>query len=121
MAKKKAAPEAQQLTFEQALEQLEASVQQLEEGELGLGESLERYQQCVGLLKQGHSQLEEATRQVEVLNQVTAEGEAVTSDFDDQELSLDEKQATRSTRRGAGKKQSAEAQETPVDDDPGLF
>ena len=36
MAKKKAAPEAQQLTFEQALEQLEASVQQLEEGELGV-------------------------------------------------------------------------------------
>jgi exodeoxyribonuclease VII small subunit len=121
MAKKKAAEEVDKLTFEEALEKLEASVQQLEDGQLGLGDSLERYQQCVALLKQCHGELEEATRQVELLSEVTAEGEAVTTDFQDNELSLDEKQATRSQRRGAGSETKNSSQDTPVDDEPGLF
>ena len=39
MADKKAAEELEKLSFEQALEKLEASVQELEDGQLGLGES----------------------------------------------------------------------------------
>ena len=121
MGEKKEADELDTLSFEQALEKLEASVQELEDGELGLGESLQRYQQCVALLKQCHGQLEEATRSVELLSEVTAEGEAVTTDFDDNELSLDEKQATRSQRRGAARKADDRSENPPVDDEPGLF
>ena len=121
MADKKVAEELEKLSFEQALEKLEASVQELEDGQLGLGESLQRYQQCVALLKRCHGQLEEATRSVELLSDVTAEGEAVTTDFEDNELSLDEKQATRSRRRGSGSEADDSSQDTPVDDEPGLF
>ena len=121
MAKKKTADGQEKLSFEQALEKLEASVQELEDGQLGLGESLECYQQCVALLKQCHGQLEEATRSVELLSEVTSEGEAVTTAFEDEELSLDEKQATRGQRRGTEKSSGDSPQDPPVDDEPGLF
>jgi len=121
MAKKKKEDGQDKLSFEQALETLEASVQELEDGQLGLGESLECYQQCVALLKQCHGQLEEATRSVELLSEVTSEGEAVTTALEDEHLSLDEKQATRGERRGAEKSSGNSSQDPPVDDEPGLF
>ncbi|MEE2685962.1 MAG: exodeoxyribonuclease VII small subunit [Planctomycetota bacterium] len=121
MAKKKKEDGQDKLSFEQALETLEASVQELEDGQLGLGESLECYQQCVALLKQCHGQLEEATRSVELLSEVTSEGEAVTTALEDEDLSLDEKQATRGERRGAEKSSGNSSQDPPVDDEPGLF
>ena len=95
MAKKK---QQEKLTFEQALEGLEQVVSQLENGQLGLSESLECYQQGVGLLKHCH---ESAERKIELLTGVDAEGNAVTEPFADEETTLEEKQATRSTRRSA--------------------
>ena len=98
MAKKK---QQEKLTFEQALEGLEQVVSQLENGQLGLSESLECYQQGVGLLKHCHEALESAVRKIELLTGVDAEGNAVTEPFADEETTLEEKQATRSTRRSA--------------------
>ena len=42
---------AETLSFEEALTSLEQIVQELEEGKLGLAESLSRYEQGVNLLK----------------------------------------------------------------------
>jgi exodeoxyribonuclease VII small subunit len=126
--KQQPAEELDEISFEDALAQLEETVHQLEEGELGLGDSLERYQQCVALLKRCHQQLEQATRQVELLRDVDDQGEAVTAPFEDEDLSLDEKQESRARRRGAaaGDTSSAdtsseESEADDVDDEPGLF
>jgi exodeoxyribonuclease VII small subunit len=73
-----------QPTFEQALAELEQAVHDLEEGRIGLAESLARYEQGVRLLKLCHGMLESAERRIEILLGVDAEGNAVTAPFDDQ-------------------------------------
>jgi exodeoxyribonuclease VII small subunit len=85
MAKKKAAT-AEKLTFEEALEGLEGVVEQLEQGQLDLTESLAQYQTGVTLLKQCHDTLKQAERRIEVLTGVDADGNAVTKPFADEEL-----------------------------------
>ena len=92
----------EELTFEQALEGLQEIVAQLENGQLGLSESLECYQRGVGLLKLCHEALAGAERKIELLTGVDAEGKPVTEVFEDQQTTLDEKQTSRSHRRSAG-------------------
>jgi exodeoxyribonuclease VII small subunit len=85
---------AQEPTFEEALEQLETIVHALEEGRLGLGESLSCYENGVKLLKRCHALLEQAERRIELVSSVDAEGRGVTEPVDDRALSLDEKAQT---------------------------
>ncbi len=89
----------QELSFEQALEQLELIVRDLEEGRIGLAESLLRYEQGVKLLKQCYGLLERAERRIELLSSADSQGRAVTEAFDDQVMSLEEKAQARSRRR----------------------
>jgi len=77
--KKKESPE--KLSFEEALDRLEQIVQELEEGELGLEESLARYEEAVGYLKRCHGLLEKAQLRVELLTGVGQDGEAQTEPF----------------------------------------
>ncbi len=86
-------------SFEQSLQRLDEIVHQLEEGQLGLGDSLERYEEAVGHLKHCQKALETAERKIELLAGVDAEGNPVTEPFDDREMTLDEKAASRSRRR----------------------
>ncbi len=92
----------EELTFEQALEGLQEIVAQLENGQLGLSESLECYQQGVGLLKHCHEALAGAERKIELLTGVDAEGKPVTEVFEDAQTTLDAKQSSRSHRRSVG-------------------
>ena len=62
----------QTLTFEKALERLEATVARLEGGELSLEESLALFEEGQGLVTFCNEQLEAAALTVE---QLTAEGE----------------------------------------------
>jgi exodeoxyribonuclease VII small subunit len=71
-------------TFEQALARLEEIVHQIEEGELGLNEALERYEEGVKLLRQSYELLERAERKIELLSGFDAEGNPVTQPFDDE-------------------------------------
>jgi exodeoxyribonuclease VII small subunit len=104
-----------QPTFEQSLERLEDIVHQLEDGKLGLSESLERYEEGVRHLKLCHQALESAERKIELLAGVDAEGNPVTEPFDDQDLTLDEKAASRTRRRSrpAQKRSDASDLENP--------
>ena len=86
-------------TFEESLAKLERSVRQLEEGKLGLSESLLCYEEGVKQLKQCYRELESAERKIELLAGVDAEGKPVTEPFDEREMTLDEKAASRSQRR----------------------
>lgn len=97
-------------TFEQALDQLEEIVHQLEEGEIGLAEALGHYEKGIGLLKQCFGLLERAERRIEVLSGVDAAGNPVTVPFADDVSTLEEKSQNRSRRRGkpSGNTQNAE-------------
>jgi exodeoxyribonuclease VII small subunit len=72
-----------ELTFEQALVRLEQIVHALEEGNIGLNEALERYEEGVKLLRQSYELLGRAERRIELLCGVDAEGNPITQPFDD--------------------------------------
>jgi exodeoxyribonuclease VII small subunit len=72
-----------QPTFEQSLKRLEEIVHALEEGELGLNEALERYEEGVKLLRQSYELLNRAERRIELLSGIDAEGNPITQPFDD--------------------------------------
>lgn len=70
----KAAPEAkapgkdaENLTFEQAVERLEAIIGRIESGEVGLEQSIREYEHGVALLKRCRAILETAEQRVEEL------------------------------------------------------
>ena len=54
-------------TFEEALQQLEQTVQKLEKGELPLEESLKLYEDGIRLSRLCHAKLEEAEGKIEML------------------------------------------------------
>ena len=68
-------------TFEDSLAALEAAVQELEEGRLGLAESLARYEESVKHLKHCYRLLESAEQKIELLTGVAADGSAQTAPF----------------------------------------
>ena len=108
-------------SFEQALVQLEQIVRQLEDGEVGLAESLAHYEQGVKLLKQCYGLLQHAERRIELVSGVDAEGNPVTQPFDDEStLALEEKAQPRNRRRikrPEAPKGGAPAPKSPQDED----
>ena len=106
-----------QPSFEEALKELEETVRLLEDGQLGLGESLARYEEGVLHLQRCQQLLKRAERKIELLSGVDAEGNPATKPFDDGELSLEEKADTRTKRRSSA--QSAAKQEDSGDIDEG--
>lgn len=69
--------------FEQALAQLEAIVEQLEQGDLSLDESLQQFERGVQLTRTCQSALKQAEQKVEILLRRTGElSEFDTANFD---------------------------------------
>ena len=122
-----------ELSFEDSLRELQKIVQQLEQGDLGLSESLDSYESGVQDLKQCYRQLAKAEQKVELLREVAEDGSSVTEPFEEDSMSLEEKAAARGARRTRkprstnAKPRSAKAQKSDeeagdhVDDSPGLF
>ncbi len=73
---------AKQLSFEEALAELEAVVHDLEAGDVSLEQALARYETGVMLLKQCYSQLRNAEQKVLLLTGEDAEGKPVTQPFE---------------------------------------
>lgn len=122
MAKKKtdaADDGVNDLTFEGSLERLEEIVAQLEGGQLGLSESLARYEEGIKYLKFCYQQLERAERKIELLSGVDSEGRPVVQPFAESEMTLEEKQAARSRRRSRNGGASEASDE--MDDRNSLF
>jgi exodeoxyribonuclease VII small subunit len=69
------------LTFEQALQQLEQIVQHLEDGQTTLEESLASYERGIGLLKRCYGQLRQAEQRILLLSETDAEGKPVLQPF----------------------------------------
>ena len=68
MAEKPAAPVAETLTFERALEELEALVARMEDGKLPLEESLAAYQRGAELVRFCESRLTDAQARIAILD-----------------------------------------------------
>jgi exodeoxyribonuclease VII small subunit len=63
-----AVPEPDKMTFEQAIEELESIIGRIEQGKIGLAESLAEYQRGAALLKRCRGVLEVAEQQIEKLS-----------------------------------------------------
>jgi exodeoxyribonuclease VII small subunit len=103
-------------SFEQALTRLEGIVRDLEEGQLGLADSLARYETGVGLLKDCHQLLERAERKIELLSGVDAEGNPISTPFDD--TATDDEGQQRSRKRTAGNNRTKAERPKPKGSDP---
>ncbi len=83
MAKKKAkSKNSKSVSFEQSLEQLQQVVSELENGNLTLTDSLDKYEQGVANLKRCYETLNSAQKRIEVLVDLDEEGNLVTRPFD---------------------------------------
>jgi len=78
-----AKPEPEKLpTFEQALDALERIVKDLEEGKIGLEESLTLYENGVGLIRRCQEQLRRAEQRIVELVGQDGDGSLVTKPFE---------------------------------------
>ena len=88
MARKQSEPEVTEgPSFEEGLEQVEEILRQLEEGQIGLDQSLEQYEKGVKLLRRCYGLLDRADRRIELLSGVDAEGNPISSPIDDPAVS----------------------------------
>jgi len=62
-------PKERKLTFEQALAKLEQIVQQIEQGQVSLEESIAKYAEGTRLIRQCRGILESAEKKIQVLSQ----------------------------------------------------
>src|SRR5262249_11212663 len=75
-------PPPGEMSFEQALAELESVVRALEDGNLALEESLARYELGVSLLKRCYGQLRQGERPIPLLTGADGEGRPVTQPFE---------------------------------------
>jgi exodeoxyribonuclease VII small subunit len=108
-------PSPAELDFEQALKRLEQIVRSLEEGDLGLNESLKQYEEGVKLLRQSYELLEHAERRIELLSGIDADGNPIAQPFDDSAtFDQDEPGKRRSRRRSSPEKPSKHGATNPL-------
>lgn len=88
MAKKKTSKKSED-SFADTIGRLQAIVDSLESGEMTLEESLKLYEEGAKCLKSCREKLTTAKRKIELLSGVNDEGNAVTSDFEDDEFRLE--------------------------------
>jgi len=101
VARKKVA-KTRDTSFEQSLHELEAIVSKLEDGKLGLAESLEQYEQGVKHLKACFRLLSEAEQRIALVSGLDASGKPRIAPFDaSDDESLEAKGSARSRRRTA--------------------
>lgn len=99
-----------QVRFEEALEQLEKIVYELEEGEIGLEESLKRYEDGVKLLRQCYGILQKAERRIELVTGVDDDGQPTTEPFD--ATATAERAEGETSKRQRSAKSAAEGEKT---------
>lgn len=76
------APCGDRPTFEAGLVELQALVRELEEGSLGLDESIARFERGISILRRCYQALEQAEQKIELLTGFDRDGNPVTAPFD---------------------------------------
>jgi exodeoxyribonuclease VII small subunit len=85
--------------FEQLLAELECLVRELEDGRLGLDESLARYEKGVGLIKLCTRQLREAERRILMVSGMDENGKPILQPFQHEATALTREDPSRRPRR----------------------
>ena len=88
-----------QPTFEQSLARLQQLVDQLEDGQLTLAQSLAAYEEGIKHLQVCHAALTETERKIEILSGFNAAGEPITRPFDDTASDAEDNVARRSREK----------------------
>jgi exodeoxyribonuclease VII small subunit len=88
-----------ELTFEQALAELERTVRALEDGQIGLEEALGRYEEGVRLLKRCYAQLCQAEQRILLLMGEDSDGKPITQPFEHAATAETDKNDSRRRRR----------------------
>jgi exodeoxyribonuclease VII small subunit len=70
------------LTFESALTELEKIVRELEDGQIGLEESLAHYEKGVTLLRKCYGQLQQAEQRIMLMKGIDGDNRPVTEPFE---------------------------------------
>jgi len=111
MVKKKQADEAEQpQSFEDSLAELTQIVCDLEDGSLGLEQSLARFEQGMKLLRQCHQVLSAAEQRIEQLTGFDADGNEVTAPFE-ATATIDDRNQSAGRRRRSKPKVEADNEE----------
>ena len=82
---KEQANHPEKLTFEQAMEKLEAIVSAMEEGKVPLEESIDKYAEGIALVKQCRAILDKAEEKIQLLGRGGGDALAVTGELAEQE------------------------------------
>jgi exodeoxyribonuclease VII small subunit len=112
-------------TFEQSLDELQQIVRELEDGSLGLQDSMQQFERGIGLLRGCYQILEQAEQRIEVLLSMDADGSPLTAPFDASATAaaLGPAAGRRSRKKSAEPepKDAAERQDDAVDSGERLF
>jgi exodeoxyribonuclease VII small subunit len=92
-------PSSDHPSFEQALADLERLVRELEDGQIGLEESLARYERGISLLKHCYGQLQLAEQRILLLSGVDEEGKPLAKPFE--HTATEEKEEQRRRKNAA--------------------
>jgi len=108
-------------SFEASLEMLQQIVNELETGSIGLEESLQRFEEGIGLLRNCYALLENAEQRIELLTGRDAAGNPLTTPFDaTASTERNERQPGKPTRRRTSKS-TAEDTADEAAPEKGLF
>ena len=119
MAKKKKASPSKQSespSFEQALTTLQDIVSELEQGTIGLEDSMRQFETGVNLLRTCYDILAQAEQKIEVLTGIDAEGNPTTNEFD-ASATADTKERSAGKRKSAAKESSRAHSTSDIQDD----
>ena len=117
MAKRKSTADSRddsEVTLETAMTELSQIVSRLESGQETLDESLAQFERGMTLLRICHRKLDSAAQRIEMVTQLSPNGDAVTEEFD----------ATSTLQRSASADAARAASKSPKsddDDDSGLL
>ncbi len=104
----------EEVNFEHSLEELEAIVHDLEEGQLGLAAALARYEQGVKHLTHCYKLLEAAERKIELLTSVAEDGTPSTEPFEESSEPLADSAGRRKRSRRAAPSANGESNDRDV-------
>jgi exodeoxyribonuclease VII small subunit len=89
----------QEPSFEESLVDLERMVRELEDGRLGLEESLSRYEQGIGLIKRCQKQLREAEQRILLVTGSDENGRPVLQPFQHEATAVTRAEPVRRLRK----------------------
>ena len=116
MAKKKKQDPENSISFEESFAELQQIVDQLEEGQLTLGQSLDQYEKGIRRLRECYQALDRAEQRIKLLVDLDADGNLITTEF---RSSAEKTDAGQSNHESSVVDEGSD--EEYVDDDRSLF